>query len=54
MAGVAAQGAGGARYEKTKQTQTDRGQKIRFLFKNRGACNKKQKEVVRLEVYIEG
>jgi hypothetical protein len=42
------------RYEKTKQTQTDRGQKTRFLLKNRGACNKKQKEVVRLEVYIEG
>jgi hypothetical protein len=42
------------RYEKTKQTQTDRGQNTRFLLKNRGACNKKQKEVVRLEVYIEG
>jgi len=54
LASIEKEAGTSARYEKTKQTQTDRGQKTRFLLKNRGACNKKQKEVVRLEVYIEG
>jgi hypothetical protein len=40
--------------KKQNKRKPTEGRKLVFLLKNRGAFNKKQKEVVRLEVYIEG